>query len=278
MTTKSESSPEPETTESEASSKNETYSSVFLASTKNKQLFIKILKRACVVCKNIENTVKCTGSCQSYFHEECLAISEERYRKSEPKIVIKNKKHGRRKRHYSKSTNKKRDSVANLQVINDTNEENIDKLYEKDNVTSNSINDLNSLLKKQCFDSTDDSKSLDNQTSDLSEDKNCIFNTNEDTQRLNGLEIANKEPISEMSKEKINNSSMKSVNEKVSKDDSKYLCSLCKADKTYCFACGFDIEDHGEKIMCKMRKLHLKQVVFLNVEYFIIKCNIFSCC
>lgn len=265
MTTKSESSPEPETTESEASSKNETYSSVFIASTKNKQLFIKILKRACVVCKNIENTVKCTGSCQSYFHEECLTISEERYRKSEPKIVIKNKKHGRRKRHYSKCTNKKRDSDANLQVINDTNEENFNKLYEKDNDASKPINDLNSVLKEQCFDSTDKSKSLENPTSDLFKDKNCILITNEDTQQLNELEIANKEPIQEMSKEKLINPSMKSVNEKVSKEDSKHMCSLCKAEKTYCFACGFNIEDHGQKIMCKMRKLLLKRVVFLKI-------------
>lgn len=264
MTTKRESSLEPDTTESEASSKNETYSSVFIASTKNKQLFVKILKRACVVCKSTENTVKCTGSCQSYFHEECLTISEERYRKSVPKSVIKNKKHGRRKRHYSKCSIKKRDSVANLQVINNSNEENIDQLYEKDDVTSKSINDLNLLLKKQCFDRTDKSKSLENPTSDglsdLSKDKNCIFITNDDTQQLNKLDTLNKE-FPEISKEKIINSSMKSVNEKVSKDDSKFICSLCKADKVYCFACGFNIEDHGQKIMCKMRKLLIKQVV-----------------
>lgn len=270
MTTKRESSPEPDTTESEASSKNETYSSVFLASTKNKQLFVKILKRACVVCKNIENTIKCTGSCQSYFHEDCLSISEERYRKSEPKIVMKSKKHGRRKRNHSKWTHKKRDSIASLQQITyNTNEENIDKLYEKnDTVTFKSINNVNSLLLKQSFDSTDGNKSLKNPTSDgltdISKDKKCIFTTNEDTKRLNELEIINKEPILEISKEKVINTSMKSgTNEKISKDDSKFMCSLCKADKTYCFACGLDIEDFGQKIMCKMRKLLLKQGVFI---------------
>lgn len=260
-TSKSESSLEPDTTESESSSKNETYSSVFLASTKNKQLFVKTLLRACVVCKNIENTVKCIGPCQSYFHKECLVKSEERYLKSEQKIVLKKKKSGRRKRHFSKCTNKNRDSIASVsQVIN---EESTGNLYETDDITLGSINGLNCLSIEQSSYDTDENKLLENPTSDklsdFSKDKNFSESTeNKDTQQLNEFECVNKDPTLEISEDKMINTPMKySNNEKMSKYDSKYMCSLCQADKTNCFVCGLEIDDPGQKIMCKMCKLLL---------------------
>jgi len=249
---KNESSPEPtDTTESEESSKNETYSSVFLASTKNKQLFVKTLKRACVVCKNIEDTVKCTGPCQSFFHKECLANSEKRYHKSEPFIKTK-KKNGRSKKHNSKSTHKNGDSDDNdAHILHNTNEE---KLFEKNVLAFQSSNNI-----EQCSSNViEEDKLQQSIMDDLSMDKNCDV---EDQlfQVFDELESVNEDSIQETSEEKIVETSTKSLNmldEKLSNDDLKYMCSLCRANKTNCFVCGLDIEDPAQKIVCKLCKLN----------------------
>ncbi|VVC34673.1 Zinc finger, PHD-type,Zinc finger, RING-type,PWWP domain,Zinc finger, RING/FYVE/PHD-type,Zinc [Cinara cedri] len=60
------------------------------ASKINKQLyFVKIFERACVVCKQFNETIKCTGSCQKYFHKECFVISNQECNK---KMKLKNVK------------------------------------------------------------------------------------------------------------------------------------------------------------------------------------------
>jgi len=260
-TVKSESSPEPtDATESEASSKNETYTSVFLASTKNKQLFVKTLKRACVVCKNIEDTVKCMGPCQSFFHKECLANSEKRYHKNEPFIKTK-KKNSRSKKNSSKSTFKSGDFDAiDANILHNTNEEKCaNKIHEKNDVLlSQSINSI-----EQCSINTNkDDKSHQSMSNDLSKDKNCDITTEDEIiQGLMELESMNEDSVRETSEDKIIETSIKSLNmtdEKGSKDDLKYMCSLCKANKTNCFVCGLDIEDPGQKIVCKLCELKFK--------------------
>lgn len=224
---KSESSPEPDTTESETSSKNENFSSL-IVTTKNKQLFVRTLKRACVVCNNIENTIKCSGSCQSYFHEECLNKSEQRYHKNEPKIEIK-KTHSRRKRRFSK----KKDIVSD--VLENINEES----NKEDKMPDQSISD------------------------ELSKNINGIYPDNDNTKGLSELEILDKDSIQEINTSPIdeNNDDLiklqnNSVNNEKSKSDSKYMCSLCKANKIYCFSCGLDIDDLEQKIVCKICKLY----------------------
>lgn len=244
---KNESSSEPDTTESEASSKNETYSTVFLASTKNKQLFVKSAKKACVVCYNIEFTVKCLGPCQSYFHKECLSRSEERYFKP---IVenIENKKNGKRKRYYSKSTNRNEDSNTNvLEIKQETNEEVADQKILKDNPDSlPKSNGIKSICSNQ---SSDDEFSEKQKNSDIPSDTNSILAENE-------CENVDKDIVPTTSKELSVDSSVISmdiVNEKVSLDDT-LMCSLCKAKKTICFVCGVNIEDSEQKIVCKLCK------------------------
>lgn len=262
-TVKNESSPEPDTTESEASSKNteseassknDTYSSVYLASTKNKQIFIKNFKRACVVCKNSDDTVKCIGSCQSYFHKDCLIKSEERY-KSEPEVEKIKKLPGRSKKHFSKYIRKNKNPNVNGEQI----EEEINEKKE-DNSTLESLNDTKSLTIEECVGgSNEDDKSSDQSKSDdLTKVSNCILTENENIQEIIKSESVNENSIQETSDEKLIDIPTKSTNtsnENIFKDDSKYLCSLCKANKTNCFVCGLDIEDAEQKIVCKLSKL-----------------------
>ncbi|XP_015369932.1 PREDICTED: histone-lysine N-methyltransferase, H3 lysine-36 and H4 lysine-20 specific-like [Diuraphis noxia] len=246
-TVKYESSPEPDTTESEASSKNETYSSVFLTSSKNKQLFTKTWKRACVVCKNIKDTVKCLGPCQSYFHRECLNKSEERYNQT------KVKKTGRRKRQYSKITQKNEDSAAdNPQLINNIKEEDdTDNFFVKDDEIKS--NGLRSLSPTQCSSYTnEETKSLNQFESDkLFKNETCLLTANENTQ--SELESINEDSIREISEEKnVTPIVPIKIDEKLPLDNLKYMCSLCKANKTNCFVCGLVIDDSGQKIVCKI--------------------------
>ncbi|XP_026815267.1 histone-lysine N-methyltransferase NSD3-like isoform X2 [Rhopalosiphum maidis] len=250
-TVKRESSQEPDTTESEASSKNETYSSVFLTSSKNKQLFTKTWKRACVVCKNIKNTIKCMGPCQSYFHKECLDKSEERYHQTKSIAMTKIKKpSGRRKRNYSKIIQKNEDSISEIpQLINNIKEENTSKLFKENNeIKSNGLSDT------QCSGYTNEETISLNQleSDDLFKNDNCILTENENTQ--SELESVNEDSIQGTSEEKNVNTSIVPINsdEKIPLDNLKYMCSLCKADKTNCFICGLVIDDSGQKIVCKI--------------------------
>ncbi|XP_025406749.1 uncharacterized protein LOC112680773 isoform X2 [Sipha flava] len=249
---KSESSPEPDTAESEVSSKNETFSSIYVASTKNKQLFIKTLKRACVVCKNIEDTIKCMGPCQSYFHKECLDKSEERYHKSEPKIKIKNKKYGRSKRQYTKSSVKNRNSVTCVpQLTKNINDTDIDELNEKDNTVTKSLNGLKSLPNEQ-GDLGEEIKVHDLLELNKTEKDSKIIIGNVHEIELNEIENLSKESIEENSDPPIISTDSSVSKEKLSKPDLQYLCSLCRVDKTYCYICGLDIEDSGQRIACKI--------------------------
>lgn len=266
---KNESSPEPDTTESEASSKNteseassktDTYSSVFLASTKNKQLFAKNFKRACVVCKNSDDTVKCIGPCQSYFHKDCLAKSEERYKKELDVEKIK-KLPSRSKKHYSKSVRKNKAHDVNVsQIEQDINDENPVVNSKEDNSALESFNDTKCLTIEESFgESNEEDKSFDQSKSDdLSKISSSILTGSENSQEIVKLESVNEDSIQETSDDKMIDIPTKptnAANEKIFKDDSKYLCSLCKANKTHCFVCGLDIEDNEQKIVCKLSKL-----------------------
>jgi len=274
-TVKHESSPEPDTTESEASSKNETYSSVFLTSSKNKQLFSKTWKRACVVCKNIKDTVKCLGPCQSYFHKECLNKSEERYNKIKSipvmtKMKIK-KTPGRRKRHYSKITEKHEGSIDdNSQLINNIEEENTAKLLIQDNVVKS--NGLRDLSQTQCSSYTNEETISLNQVGSDEPFKNdsCILTENDNTQ--SELESINEDSIRGTSEEKnVPQIVPINIDEKIPLEN---VCSLCKANKTNCFVCGLVIDDPGQKIACKMCELkYLKLLLFIfdmNSTYYIV--------
>lgn len=258
-TVKRESSHEPDTTESEASSKNETYSSVFLTTSKNKQLFTKTWKRACVVCKDIKNTIKCLGPCQSYFHIECLDKSEERYHQTKnisPMIKIKIKKtsgFGRRKRNYSKILQKNEDSISDIpQLIDDIKEENTIQLSKEDNeIKSNGLSDT-----QFSGYTNEETMSLNELESDnLFKNNSCIINENENTQ--SELESVNEDSIQETSEEKNIDVPIVPINidEKIPLDNLKYMCSLCKANKTNCSICGLVIDDSGQMIVCKICKL-----------------------
>jgi len=257
-TVKRESSPEPDTTESEASSKNETYNSVFITSTTNKQLFAKSWKRACVVCKNFKNTVKCMGPCQSYFHKECLNKSEERYHKtkSTPMTKLKTKKSsGRRKKHNSKITHKN-EGADTPQLINNIKEVNTATLCKKedDDIKSNC---LMTLSQTQCSGYTNEETISPNQleSDSLFTNDSCIVTENENTQ--SELESVNEDSIQGTSEEKNVDTSIVPINidEKTPSDNLKYMCSLCKANKSNCFVCGLIIDDSGQKIVCKICKL-----------------------
>lgn len=260
-TIKCESTPEPDTTESEASSKSETYSSVFLSSTKNKQLFEKSLKRACVVCKNINDTVKCKGPCQSYFHKECLIKSEERYHKTKTipmnKIIKKKKKVGRRKRTYSKATQKNECSIIDVpQSIDIIQTENAAELIDNDDDIK--LNNLKTLSQPECSSYTiDESILLHQRPDDLLINSSCNLTEHENTQ--SELESVNEDSIQGTSEEKHVDTSIVPVNidEKIALDDPKYMCSQCTSDKINCFVCGLVIEDSGQKIACKICKLKL---------------------
>lgn len=258
-TVKRESSQEPDTTESETSSKNETYSSVFVTTSKNKQLFAKTWKRACVVCKDIKNTIKCLGPCQSYFHIECLDKSEERYHQTKsisPMIKIKSKKtsgSGRRKRNYSKILQKNEDSISDIpQLIDNIKEKNTIKLSKEGNEIK-----LNCLSDTQCSGYINEETMSPNEldSDNLFKNDSCILNDNENTQ--SELESVNEDSIQETSEEKNIDVPIVSINidEKIPLDNLKYMCSLCKANKTYCFLCGLVIDDSGQMIVCKICKL-----------------------
>lgn len=260
---KNESSPEPDTTESKECSKSETYSTVFLASTKNKELFVKNVKRACVVCKNMEDTFKCMGPCQSYFHKNCLVKSEERYYKQEP---IKNKRGGpKRKRQLSCKTE---DSIDNIpQTEHDIQKENTDQVYINDNLISKSSIEMKSSEEQIVDDSNIEDESNDQtESNSLSDDTNSIYVKNENTLVLSELENSSKDLVSKTSEDTVT-TSVKSINvrnDKLSIYDIKHMCSLCKADKTYCFVCGLAIKDPEQKVVCKLGKL--KQLhIFLNL-------------
>lgn len=170
-----------------------------------------------------------------------MANSEKRYHKTEPIKTI--KKNGRSKRHNLKSAHKNGDSHNDAHVICNTNEEKcIDKLCKtNDDLASQSLNSI-----EQCSSSTNKN------------DKNCDVTKNEITQGLIEFEDVNEGSIRETSEETIvETSSIKSLNmtdEKESKHDLKLMCSLCKANKTNCFICGLDIDDPGQKIVCKLCK------------------------
>lgn len=255
-TVKCESSPEPDTTESEASSKNDLYNnSFFTASKKNKQLFVKILKRACVVCKNYDDTIKCMGPCQSYFHKKCLSKSEERYHKSEP--MIKLKKTGKRtKKHYSKSKKLKNLNSSNPKMI----ESNSGKLSENDDsLVPVSVSTINS-----DFDGTIEEDKLHNQpkSDDLSTNIKYIPPEDDNIQQISKLEKVTKESIKKISDKKIVDTLIKSTNE--FENESKNICNLCEANKINCFLCGLHIEDTEQKVVCKLSKLNIFNFVFLS--------------
>jgi len=257
-TVKHESRPESDTTESEAPSKYEIYSSFFLTSSQKKQLFTKTWKRACVVCKNIKDTVKCMGPCQSYFHRECLNMSEERYNrtKSIPMTTTKiQKPSGRSTRHYSKITQKNEGSIVdNPQLINNLEEENTVKLFKKDHDVKS--NGLQTLSQTQCSSYTNkETISLNQIESDeLFKNDSCILTENDNTQ--SELESVSEDSISGTFEEKnVTPTVPINIDDKLSFYNFKYMCSLCKAGKTNCFVCGLDIDDPRQKIVCKICKL-----------------------
>ncbi|VVC28087.1 Hypothetical protein CINCED_3A006750 [Cinara cedri] len=242
-TVKCESSPEPDTTESEASSKNDLYnSSFFTASKKNRQLFLKIFKRACVVCKNFDDTIKCTGPCQGYFHKECLDKSEERYFKSEPLVKLKKTPGKRTKKQHSKF---KKSKNLNSNVPNII-ENNSGELGNKDNnlvsVTESNIESSNE----------DDKLHTQPESNDLSSNIKLVPSENDNIQQFSELENVNQDSVKEISDEKVVDTPVVSTNELVLKSEPKYKCSLCAANKTNCFVCGLDIEDTKQKVVCKL--------------------------
>lgn len=246
---KNESSPEPD-------SKSETYSTVFLASTKNKQLFVKNAKRACVVCKGIEDTQKCRGPCQNYFHKKCLAKSEERY-KQDP---IVDKRVSKRKRQYTKSTRKIEDSIDDIpQTEHDIHKENTDQVYINDNLMSKSPIEMKTLSEEQTVDDSivEDESHDQTDSNSLSDNTNSIFVKNENTQELSELKNSSKALISKTFEDTVTDSSVRSINVKNNKlsYDIKHMCSVCKADKTYCFVCDLAIKDPEPKVVCKLGKL-----------------------
>lgn len=60
-----------------------------------------------MVCKNYDDTIKCMGECQSYFHKGCLAKSEESYLKREPLIENKQNVGNQIKRNKKKISDNK---------------------------------------------------------------------------------------------------------------------------------------------------------------------------
>lgn len=260
-----------DTTESEASSKSsksDTYNLIFLATTKNKQLFVKTLKRACVVCKNFEDTVKCTGLCQSYFHKECLAKSEDRYNKDEPIIKVK-KTPCRSKKHstFAHKNGHVSDPLINIK------EENADELYEKYDKFK-SLNNTKSLSIEQCLSHSNEEDKLPDilVSNDLSKKKISITIDDESTQQLSELDYVDRDLIQETPEDTIIETSIKPTT--TEDNELKYMCSLCKANKTNCFECGLDIEDSTQKIACKLCKLklfksYLVEKCFINNSYFI---------
>lgn len=198
------------------------------------------------------------GPCQSYFHKECLDKSEERYHKSEPKIKKKNRKpHGRPRKHYNKSSLKSCNSVTNVpQITSDINNPNKNELHEKvDDIVAKSFNGLMTLPNIQ----GELNKGIDDQLEPDKIKKENITIENVNNPGLIELENMAKDSIEENIGDTAIASTDSSVSkEKLSKVNLKYLCSLCKADKTICFVCGLDIEDSGQKITCKICKFFKK--------------------
>lgn len=169
------------------------------------------------------------------------------------------KKPGRRKRHYSKITQKHEDSAAdNPQLINSIKEEDTDKFFEKEN----EINGLRTLSPTPCSSYTNEETKLLNQfeSDKLFKNDPCILTENENTQ--SEVESANEDSIRGTSEEKnVTQIVPINIDEKLPLDNLKYMCSLCKADKTNCFVCGLVIDDSGQKIACKICKLKYQKLL-----------------
>lgn len=205
------------------------------------------------------------GPCQSYFHKECLDKSEERYHKSEPKIKIKNKRYGRSKRQYIKSSVKNCNSDTCVpQIIKNINDTDTDELHEKESNT-NSLNGLKSLPKEQ-GDLNEEIKVELELNKTENDNKTTIENVN--NTELNELENVSKESIKETISDSLITPTDSSVcKEKLPKPDLKYLCSLCKVDKTYCYVCGLDIEDSGQRIACKICEFFKNEIICMYTVY-----------
>ncbi|XP_050534604.1 histone-lysine N-methyltransferase NSD3 isoform X3 [Daktulosphaira vitifoliae] len=230
---KSESSPEPDTTESETSSKNETYSSVFLASQKNKQLFVKIPKKACVICEKFENTLICSGTCQNYFHKECLDKSRDKHNSSDQSIL--EAKHQARqatrsKRQYSKIN--RNDNIVNSNgletVIEDKNlniEDNVDESLNNQLIPDENKNN----------DNLDNDQSIEDKKNKNVNDKLVIKTTDN------------------LNNESFNKLEAKSENGFLT-GDLDYMCNLCRNKRINCFSCGLCIDKNSDKkyFTCKL--------------------------
>lgn len=172
------------------------------------------------------------------------------------------KKPGRRKRHYSKITQKNEDSAAdNPQLINSIKEEDTDKFFEKDKEIKS--NGLRTLSPTPCSSYTnEETKSLNQFESAKIKNDPCILTDNENTQ--SELESVNEYSIWGTSEEKnVTQIVPINIDEKLPLENSKYMCSLCKADKTNCFVCGLVIDDSGQKIVCKICKLKYQKLLLL---------------
>ncbi|XP_050428215.1 histone-lysine N-methyltransferase NSD2-like isoform X2 [Adelges cooleyi] len=253
-----ESSSEPETTESETSSRNDNYSSVFLANQTNRELFVKTLKKACIVCENYQNTIRCTGTCQNYFHKECFAKSGEKSScQNQPTKAIKKPKYSvRSKRRRSKSL-KNKPKYTNSTLNNETIGQ---ELAEEINDDINNVND-----NSNCIDSTSETVSLSIKDGSSSSDQSKSDKLTEIVEQVNiqqpdSSESAYEETVFKTSEEKIekmfNKPKKMSINgiKPVKHIDSEYMCNLCKANKVNCFSCGLNIDKDSEQkfFTCKL--------------------------
>lgn len=194
------------------------------------------------------------GSCQSFFHKECFAKSEERYHKNDPMIKFKKMTGKRTKRHYSKSRKHK-----NLNLNVSTIIESISvKLCNPDDgfvTVSNVKSPLDDTIKE---DTLHDQPKSD----DLSINIKCISSENDNIQQFNELENVNEDSIHELPGKKIvdmpnTSNSILLTNEQVFTSESKNICSLCEANRTICFVCGLDIVDSEQKLVCKLCKFNI---------------------
>ncbi|XP_050438298.1 histone-lysine N-methyltransferase NSD2-like isoform X2 [Adelges cooleyi] len=205
----------PEPTKSVATSKTESYSSVYISSQENKELFVKTLKKACVVCENFKNTIRCTGLCQDYFHKECLAKSENRYNFLKQSMNANNKK----------------------------NQELNEKVHNKNN-TNDNFNDM-TITKGEC--------------SNIKAENG--FNQQGNVQQFKDLDSPTEDSTSKSSTEKIEKYLIKPKNKltnsvkTIKPIDLEHMCSLCKANKIYCFICGLNVDKDSEQQKCVTCKL-----------------------
>jgi len=173
------------------------------------------------------------------------------------------KKPGRRKRHYSKITQQNEGSAGdNPQLLNDIKEDDTDTFFLKENEIKS--NGLRTLSPTQCSSSTnEETKSLNQHESDkLFKNDTCILTENENTQ--SELVSVSEDSIRGTSEEKnVTPIVPTNIDEKLPLDNLKYMCSLCKADKTNCFVCGLVIDDSGQKIVCKICKFKYQTLLFI---------------